>query len=373
MLNHKALVAQLESVSKDLCVQFTYQKDIALGAWNAIRDDITLPDMIKSRKWPFLVPYWKGIIGCIVKIEMKSNSYVVLAVDGSQVYYDKHQGPACYLINIGSVLLTYGQSASSVQMQSIPYVMVAQNSALLGQEFVNGQREEFELKAAVELSIKYQQDNEELPFLCLLDGTLIFSSVDDATNTDSEETFFQKYIEQLEKLFKNNILHAGYISFPRGKELVNILKITLSGYDGKQDEASSVLDGLCDMDIAHYFLPLAHRSIIFESKAPTSYLYPKHLRPYFCFLNVGKEIVRLELPQWIARDESIVNQICQMVIDQAGKGRGYPVCLFEAHEQAVIKAMDREFFYLMIQKMIQKYNGFYAASQKSMKKMQAPI
>ncbi len=34
-----------------------------------------------------------------------------------------------------------------------------------------------------------------------------------------------------------------------------------------------------------------------------------------------------------------------MVCDQIRKGSGYPVSLSEAHEQAVVRASDRELFY----------------------------
>ncbi|MBV8660536.1 MAG: hypothetical protein JO129_00095, partial [Candidatus Dependentiae bacterium] len=48
----------------------------------------------------------------------------------------------------------------------------------------------------------------------------------------------------------------------------------------------------------------------------------------------------------------------------------YPVCLFEAHEQAVIKAIDRDFFYRMIEKMSHQKAKSYLISQKSIKKQQ---
>jgi hypothetical protein len=58
----------------------------------------------------------------------------------------------------------------------------------------------------------------------------------------------------------------------------------------------------------------------------------------------------------------------QIIINQAQKGRGYPVCLAEAHEQAVVKGPDREFFYHMIQKIGYDYKQRINISQKSLKK-----
>jgi hypothetical protein len=90
-------------------------------------------------------------------------------------------------------------------------------------------------------------------------------------------------------------------------------------------------------------------------------------------VHVGAEIARLEFPAWIAQDCALVDKICAMALDQALKGNGYPVCLFEAHEQAVIKNYDREFFYLMIQKITNQSAGTYQVSKKSLKKASAPV
>ena len=355
MLDHQKLVAQLDKASKDLCVKFAHERDIAKQVWQSIANDYDLSKKIKEKKWPFLVPYWNGLIGISKDIDPLSLPYSVLAVDGSQIYYDKHQGPSCYLINVGSVLLRYGREKSSVSFASQPTVIVSSDkqSGSQGSDFINEQREAFELIAAVEQSDNYlKQDNDEL-FVCLFDGTLIFSTtqgLQQLIQEDNSQNFVLAYLTELEKLYERKILHAGYISFPRSKELVNVLKIAASGYEVKKEESFNLLAGLCDMDIAFYFLKHGQRSIVFQSKSPISYVYQKHLKPYFCYMHVGFEIVRLEFPFWIASDESLVDKICQVALDQAQKGAGYPVCLFEAHEQAVVKSMDREFFYLMVQK-----------------------
>ncbi len=374
MLNHQELVAQLDKVSKDLCIKFAQQKDIARSVWKKIEHDEDVCKKLQAKKWSILVAYWNGALGFSKNITSVSLPYNVLAVDGSQIYYDKHQGPACYLINIGSVLLSYGTIKSSVQMSSQPFVIVNSNEESGSQsvEIVNLVREEFELKAAVEKSIQYVSSEQDTSFICLFDGTLIFSQVDSSTGAE-KQNFLQSYFEQLNQLFEKKIIHAGYISFPRAKELVNILKIVLCQYDEKNSVSLGILDGLTDMDVASFFLKPGQRSTIFQSKSPITYVYPKHLKPYFCYLHVGFEIVRLEFAQWIASDEKLLDFICAVALDQAYKGKGYPVCLFEAHEQAVIKAMDREFFYIMIQKMIQKYDGSYTSSYKSMKKAQVPV
>lgn len=56
------------------------------------------------------------------------------------------------------------------------------------------------------------------------------------------------------------------------------------------------------------------------------------------------------------------------MLDQACKGNGYPVAIAEAHEQAVVKGPDRDFFYLLINKLAYDEKKRMSLSQKSMKK-----
>ena len=113
---------------------------------------------------------------------------------------------------------------------------------------------------------------------------------------------------------------------------------------------------------------------MFQSKAPIAYLYPQPLKPYFCYLHVGYEIVRIEIPAWIAQQEEMVDELCAIAYDQAQKGSGYPVCLFEAHEQAVVKGYDREFFYAMVQRKVEQHDAMgYQRSIKSLKKMRVDV
>ena len=96
--------------------------------------------------------------------------------------------------------------------------------------------------------------------------------------------------------------------------------------------------------------------------------YPAHLQPHFFYLHVGSEIVRIEIPAWIAQSELYVNTISRIILDQCTKGNGYPVLIAEAHEQAVVKGPDRDFFYHVITKLGIERNQRLFASAKSVKK-----
>ena len=65
---------------------------------------------------------------------------------------------------------------------------------------------------------------------------------------------------------------------------------------------------------------------------------------YFYYLNVGPEIARVEVPQWVAKDETLLSLGHSLILDQCRRGQGYPVAISEAHEQAVITGSDRQMF-----------------------------
>ena len=83
---------------------------------------------------------------------------------------------------------------------------------------------------------------------------------------------------------------------------------------------------------------------------------------------MGNEIGRVEIPAWVAWDEQLVDVVAQTMIDQCIKGHGYPVVLAEAHEQAVVKGPDRDFFYHLLHKIGMERHVRPVLSQKVIKK-----
>ncbi|MBP6869679.1 DNA double-strand break repair nuclease NurA [Candidatus Babeliales bacterium] len=371
MLDRSKIVAALQKVSTDLFIGFAQEIDIARQVWMKISMDQDFDKKIQKTKQPLLVPGWQGLLSPVVSIIPCKDNYAVVAVDGSQIYYDKHQGPPCFLINIGFIQLRYGLVGKSIQCGSQPFLTTkldAEND-FGSQDFVNMQREKDEFDLALEHMLHIKLQAPQALSVCLFDGSLIFFHLD-AQDMEFKELFLDKYCQILEQFYQNNMLIAGYMSLPRTKELVNLCKLELSQFDEENLGHTSVIDRLTDVDIVDLYIKPYQRSIVFKSRAPISFLYPSHLQPYFCYLHVGSEIARIEFPAWIAKSAELVDQVCSIALDQALKGRGYPVCLFEAHEQAVIKSVDRDFFYVMLEKLSHRQSKNYIISQKSIKKQQ---
>ncbi len=91
------------------------------------------------------------------------------------------------------------------------------------------------------------------------------------------------------------------------------------------------------------------RSGLFLSSSKISLdRYGEH-KVYFFYLNVGREIARVELPEWVARDARLLPLVHSAIFDQCQRGDGYPRALAEAHEKAVIGGADREVFWRLVE------------------------
>ena len=115
------------------------------------------------------------------------------------------------------------------------------------------------------------------------------------------------------------------------------------------------------------------RSTIFENRSPISTQYPLHLKPHFFYYHTNLEIARIEIPAYIQQNATSVNLLMRLIADQVEKGNGYPVAIAEAHEQAVVKGPDRQFFYELLTALSVEQSRRLIPSQKSMKKRRMSV
>jgi hypothetical protein len=382
VLDREKLAKDVFSIVSKLFPDVTEQSDLAKRKWREISCDDSFVQRAQDAQSSFLIPRWDGNLSDTFLIPKIGKKYSVLAVDGSQIYPDRHvAGAGCFLINVGGVRLDYGET-SSVEFFSEPHVLlpsdimkdIGKNSPVLfSRDLVDLKREEYELAVSAERASREH--------VCLVDGTIVFWPLDGKPN-DVKNFFLDRYISSLEKLYKNKTLVAGYISMPKSRELVALIKLGLCRFTVADcirchrqftDFPCKKIDpaqGACvlDTNVARFFLKKHHRTTVFYSTSKIIEFYPEHLRPAFVYCDVGSEIVRIEIPTWVAQDRKSLDYICAVAIDQSEKGRGYPVCLAEAHEQAVVKGGDREFFYHLLCKVGLDHNKPIRMSQKAIKK-----
>lgn len=368
MLDRSKLIRALQERTDELFVDYGEEYAIARKIWDSIVTDGALSQKVRASASSLLVPHWQGNIDAQTTVPLSDDAYRCASVDGSQIYPDRHQGIGCFLINIGSVSITYGTVEKKVTLQSVPHIFTGDEDEILANvnpDIVNCKRDDYELQAGLELAKSCAHDG--IPFLLLYDGTLIFWHLE-SKDPAVKNYFMARYIDSLNALYEQKILHASYVSSPKSKELSNIVRLALCNFDTTTCPALTSIEHLNDSGVIHFYVEPFHFSTPFKYTGKTADAYPDHIKPYFVYAHVGNEIARIEIPAWIALDEEKLLCVMRIIFDQVKKGNGYPVVLAEAHEQAVIKGPDREFFYQLLAKYGIDKKQRLILSQKSLKK-----
>ncbi len=368
MLHHAKVLQALTEIKGELFTDISKEISLARASWQRIIKDPEFQQKAHAVRSQWVIPSWLETIDNAYDVPLLHEPHQVISVDGSQIYPDRHQGTSCYLVNIGTIKLSYGCGDQPFLCNSIPYVYAGRNENEVDDnpmDVVNARRQELELQIGLELCQEHL--NNDLPSAFLFDGSLIFWHL--ASKSPSlKDHYIARYLGLMHQLYAAKILHGGYISLSKGKDLVNLIRIELCNFVVNGCVEHKIMDHISDSTIAGFFLKPHQRTIVFKSNSPICEEYPEHLAPYFFYLHVGDEIARIEVPAWIAQDDDKVGAVARIMLDQAHKGSGYPVALAEAHEQAVVKGPDRDFFYLMLNKLAVDYKKRMFISQKSSKK-----
>ncbi len=314
----------------------------------------------------------------------------VIATDGSQIFPDRHEVSDCYLLNIGAVALHYGTGARPL-LTSRP-LLFSQDDDLTVQwngrripvtpEIIGLKRTLLEMQELVQLATKCHSERSEesqngeiprsenrnarcaqndtgIPTLALVDGTLIQWTLE-GKPTDYKTNVLKTYLGHLDTLRENRAPIAAYISAPGSADVVNALRVGLCPYSfancdfceykHKPDPLPCApMEGVTDAILFSRLLSnIGERSAIFRSASSILAEYGEHEVCFF-YLNVGAEIARVEIPRWVAEDDELLDLVHSGVAAQAEKGRGYPIAIAEAHEQAVVRGAERETFYRVME------------------------
>jgi len=314
--------------------------------------------------------------------------FTVLATDGSQIDVDRHRSARCYLINIGSVSLHYGAHPGAT-LDTSPHLYFADDDLVITPAGVKGREQLVEgALLGIKRSVEECEDLARLaaeapagsPSLALLDGSLILWGLEAypefVTETLLEKGFLQ-YLEEIHQLSHKQIAVASYISFPRSTDVVNALRVALCPHEvvdsdrycsACETRECDAVAGIRDRDLFINLLSPGERSAIFTSQ---SSVVRKHYGlhwVYFFYLRVNNEIARVEIPRWVALDESRLSLVHTLVLDQCQRGQGYPVALSEAHEKAVVTAADRETFWQLVESSLAQEHIPSPGSAKSFSK-----
>ena len=310
-------------------------------------------------------------INTAIEINPPPKSHSVFATDGSQIAPSHHEIAYCYLINIGRVMLHYGQSLHPL-LDSIPEVYyrpedlyVSKQWQIRTEEWMGYRRTVSEAQTLAEMACHWVNPpgaHQDTPLLAMVDGSLIYWFLD-TLPSEARDRLLPPIFEAWEQLRQARIPLMGYLSASRSGEALYFLRLQACPHNtpdcitncGGMTEhfPCQVVEPLRDATLWAHLLQPGQRSTLWQSSSRILDLYDDAQRVYFCYVNVGTEIVRVEVPAWVAEDSALFDQSLSIMLGQASKGYGYPVVLAESHNQAVVRGGDRaRFFALLEQQMI---------------------
>ncbi len=334
---------------------------------------------IQNSETSWLVAEWFASPEAILSAPKPPKQSIVFAADGSQIVSDRHDIALIYLLNVGFVTLRYGTDERATLTSES--VIAPPDEELLNEDEgasspispgrLAQRRTLAELKGLAELIEKEAgKRSPNLPSLALTDGTLIMWQVE-----NEEPTYRNRFLTEFQTCLKRaRELHvpiAGYVSSPMSRDVVNSLRISVcpkprAACDkfcptrpGQKKHIELIEHPHCagteritDADLFRSVLKSGQRSVLFgcRSKVLSSEAYEEDNKILFFYLNSGREIARIEIPQWVAEDPVMLELTHSLCYDQAQKGDGYPVALAEAHEQAIVRGADRAALFQLVQR-----------------------
>ncbi len=303
-----------------------------------------------------------------IDIEICPSRHTVFATDGSQITTSHHEIAYCYLLNIGRIILHYGQNLPPL-LDSLPDIFYKPEDLYASRkwniptdEWMGYKRGVAEIEVLADMAwdwLQSGQNKQSAPNLALSDGTLIYWFLD-TLPTEACNQILEPILASFEKLYQAKIPLIGYLSASRNIDAINFLRFSACTFDnpncvvncgdleGKKAPCQK-FDPLRDTTMNGLNLQPGQRSNLWRSNSRILDSYPEHQQIYFCYVNVGSEIARIEFPAWVAEDKKLLNSALSITLAQVHKGFGYPVILAEAHNLAVVKGGDRHRFFALLE------------------------
>jgi len=323
-----------------------------------------------------------------VDIPIPPAVHTVIATDGSQIAPNQHEIAYCYLLNIGRVVLHYGQNRQPL-LDSLPEVFyrpedlyVSRQWGIRTEEWMGYCRTASEATVLAEVALtgvrgvsvsearrspgrgvrNGKEVSSPIPLLAMVDGSLIYWFLEQLP-LEARDRILPPILDAWDQLKDAGIPMMGYLSASRSGEAINFLRLQACPHENPdcvtycpnlviEKAPCQMLDPLRDIALWTSSLKPGQRSTLWRSSHRILDLYGCHT-VYFCYVHVGTEIARIEVPAWVAENQALLDQSLSLMLAQVQKGYGYPVALAEAHNQAVVRGGDRaRFFTLLEQQMI---------------------
>jgi len=371
MLDLTKLSRQMQGISQHLTIEAAASRQrLELAQQYLYKASSSQADLVQlQEKWRDRLLFANATpvepLNTRLDIPKPTSINTVIATDGSQIAPNHHEIAYCYLLNIGRVVLHYGQNRHPL-LDSLPEVFyrpedlyISRQWGIRAEEWMSYRRTSSEAIVLAELAI--EQGGQGMPTLTMVDGSLIYWFLEQLPS-EARDHILPPIIESWDRLRDAQIPIVGYLSASRSAEGLNFLRLAACSHpvpdcvtncpNQQEKVPCKLFDPLRDTALWTTQLQPGQRGPLWRSNARILDLYQDHVI-YFCYVHVGTEIARIEVPAWVAENQTLFDQSLGLTLAQVQKGFGYPVALAEAHNQAVVRGGDRSrFFALLEQQMI---------------------
>lgn len=299
--------------------------------------------------------------------------HTVVATDGSQIAPNHHEIGYCYLLNIGRVALYYGQNRHPL-LDSLPEVFyrpedlyISRQWGIRTEEWMSFRRTVSEVMVLAELACSVAKNSNSkderapssrIPILAMVDGSLIYWFLEQLP-LEARDRILPSILDAWRQMRNAQIPFLGYMSAARNVEGINFLRLLacphcapdcLSFCPNQTDSLPcKVFEPLRDSTLWATQLQPGQRGPLWRTNARILDMYEGE-QVYFCYVHVGAEIARIEVPAWVAENVSLFLEVLGLMLAQVQKGYGYPVAIAEAHNQAVVRGGDKARFFAFLER-----------------------
>lgn len=366
------------------------RRERSRAALRLLTDVAGRPEAVEARvraaqtKWPLALPMGEALDRGYAA-PPAPGAYTALATDGSHIDVDRHAPVDCFVLNLGWAAIRYGRPSSAAlaaeaQLEPTGSALdVAGDRDASDDHAIRGEtlsllRTVRELARLAELAAG---ERAEGPLLALLDGNLGLWNVEQAGLPEVmrrrliyERGGMLPALDALRALAEERpVAFGAYTSRAGTADVVHTLRVIDCPLEGAV--ACARCPGLgtperpCDRvgvrrdaDLFGALLEPGERSALFRARSLTflkAGAEPAHWYEQaghdvaFFYLRLAGEVARVELPVWVAERPERVGLLHALLLDQCGRGPGYPVALQEAHEAAVISGADRRSFAALLE------------------------
>ncbi|MBR8840611.1 MAG: DNA double-strand break repair nuclease NurA [Stigonema ocellatum SAG 48.90 = DSM 106950] len=374
MLDLTKLAGQMQGLSQHLTLEATANRQRLELAQKHLQSAILCQqDLVKRQeKWRDRILFATATplepLNTCIDIPVPPKIHTVIATDGSQIAPSHHEIAYCYLLNIGRVVLHYGQNIHPL-MDSLPEIFyrpedlyVSRQWGIRTEEWMSYCRTASEATVLTELACSVKAGLSAVPTLAMVDGSLIYWFLEQLP-MEARDRILPPILEAWQQLREAKIPLMGYLSASRNIEGINFLRLLACPHpvpdcisfcpNQLEKVPCKVFEPLRDTALLSTQLKPGQRSLLWRSNSRILDFY-QNQPIYFCYVHVGTEIARIEIPSWVAEDTSILDLALGLMLAQVQKGQGYPVAIAEAHNQAVVRGGDKASFFALLERQMIK-------------------